>query len=134
MGMGEDGRRSGEGRQGETKPNGEDTGEVSKFIPMPTDTLLAGLPGEALVRAGLADWQAGRCTVAACLVVIARSRLTRAGLMPAAVVSGLCEPELQLYRLLRQQGGDAYSRYNALLRELVSFESALDLRCRQFAS
>jgi len=41
---------------------------------------------------------------------------------------------LQLYRLLRQQGGDAYSRYNALLRELVSFESALDHRCRQFAS
>jgi hypothetical protein len=38
------------------------------------------------------------------------------------------EPERQLYRLLREEGGDAYSRYNALIRELVSFEQALDRR------
>jgi hypothetical protein len=36
-----------------------------------------------------------------------------------------------LYRLLHQQGGDAYSRYNALLRELISFEHALDCRQRR---
>ncbi|MCX6930149.1 MAG: hypothetical protein NT154_44095 [Verrucomicrobia bacterium] len=42
----------------------------------------------------------------------------------------MTEPERQLYRLLRQEGGDAYSRYNALIRELVSFEQALDRRCR----
>lgn len=99
---------------------------------MSTNDLIAGLPGEALVREGLADCQAGRCTIAACLIGIARPRLTRAGLIPA-VVSLVLEPERQLYRLLCQQGGDAYSRYNALMRELVSFESALDLRCRQFA-
>ena len=110
------------------RDRGEDTGEVSKSISMPADDLIAGLPGESLVREGLADCQAGRCTVAACLIGVAGPRLTRAGLLPAAVVSRLREPELQLYRLLRQQGGDAYSRYNALLRELVSFESALDLR------
>jgi hypothetical protein len=40
----------------------------------------------------------------------------------------VAEPELQLYRLLRREGGDAYSRYNALLRELISFEQALDRR------
>jgi hypothetical protein len=40
------------------------------------------------------------------------------------------EPELQLYRLLRREEGDAYSRYNALVRELVSFEAALDRRNR----
>ena len=97
---------------------------------MMTNDLIAGLPGEALVREGLADCQAGRCTVAACLIGVASPRLTRAGLIPATMVSWLLEPELQLYRLLRQQGGDAYSRYNALLRELVSFESALDLRNR----
>ena len=68
------------------------------------------------------------CTL---VVGIAGSRLTRAGLISVAKVSRLLEPEFQLYRLLRQQGGDAYSRYNALQRELVSFESALDLRCRQ---
>jgi hypothetical protein len=98
---------------------------------MSTNDLIAGLPGEALVREGLADCQAGSCTIAACLIGIARPRLTRAGLIPAARVSLRLEPERQLYRLLCQQGGDAYSRYNALLRELVSFESALDLRCRQ---
>ena len=104
---------------------------MSQSFPTPTDDLIAGLPGEALVREGLADCQAGRCTIAACLVGIAGSRLTRAGLISVAKVSRLLEPEFQLYRLLRQQGGDAYSRYNALQRELVSFESALDLRCRQ---
>jgi hypothetical protein len=100
---------------------------------MSTDDLIAGLPGEALVREGLADCLAGHGTIAACLVSIAEPRLTKAGLIPAGLVSGLLEPELQLYRRLRLQGGDAYSRYNALLRELVSFESALDLRCRQSA-
>lgn len=100
---------------------------------MSTNDLIAGLPGEDLVRAGLADCQAGRWTVAACLIGIAGPRLTRAGLISAALLSRLHEPEHQLYRLLRQQGGDAYSRYNALQRELVSFESGLDIRCRQFA-
>lgn len=91
------------------------------------------LPGAELVREGLADLEAGRCTAAACLVRIGYSRLKRAGLIPHPVSSSLravgsTEPdaELQLYRLLRQQGGDAYSRYNALVRELVSFEQALD--------
>jgi hypothetical protein len=95
--------------------------------------LIAGLPGAALVQEGLADCEAGRCTVAACLVRIARPRLTFAGLIPVSLTPWPLEAESQLYRLLQQQGGDAYSRYNALLRELVSFESALDHRCRQFA-
>jgi hypothetical protein len=30
----------------------------------------------------------------------------------------------------RHEAGDAYPRYNALLRELASFESALDRRLR----
>jgi hypothetical protein len=95
---------------------------------MPTDDLIVGLPGEALMREGLADFQSGRCTIAACLVGIARTRLSRAGLLPGGFAGQLPESELQLYRLLRQEGGDAYSRYNALVRELVSFEQALDRR------
>jgi len=90
--------------------------------------LIAGLPGEDLVRQGLADFQAGLCTIPACLVHIARPRLSRAGLMPENIPGWISEPELQLYDLLKQEGGDAYSRYNALLRELVSFENALDRR------
>ena len=96
-----------------------------------TNDLITGLPGESLVRQGLADYGAGRCTVAACLIDIGRPRLSSAGLIPAGMISRLAEPESQLYRLLRAEGGDAYSRYNALMRELVSFESALDIRCRK---
>ena len=99
---------------------------------MKTDDLIMGLPGESLVRQGLADAQAGRCTAEACLVSIARPRLSRAGLLAAVQTELQPEPELCLYRLLRAQGGDAYSRYNALVRELVSFENALDRRMRKF--
>ena len=94
--------------------------------------LIAGLPGESLVREGLSDFQSGRRTVPACLVAIARTRLTRAGLVSAVMPQQQGEPELLLYQLLRQQGGDAYSRYNSLLRELVSFEQALDRRLLTF--
>jgi hypothetical protein len=95
---------------------------------MNTDDLITGLPGETLVREGLADFKCGRRTIPACLVAMARPRLRKAGLIgdePGFASEG---PELLLYHLLRNEGGDAYSRYNALLRELVSFESALDLR------
>jgi hypothetical protein len=92
---------------------------------------LTGLPGEDLVRAGLADFRAGRASVPACVIAVAQTRLQRAGLLPAGPRTGPPESELQLYALLRQQGGDAYSRYNALVRELVSFEQALDHRQRR---
>jgi hypothetical protein len=95
---------------------------------MKIDDLITGLPGESLVRQGLADAQAGRCTAEACLVSIASPRLSRTGLLANIQTELQPEPELSLYRLLRAQGGDAYSRYNALIRELVSFENALDRR------
>jgi len=101
---------------------------------MSTNELIAGLPGENLVRQGLADFQAGLCTIPACLVRIARPRLNRAGLMPQSDPGQPSETELQLYDLLKREGGDAYSRYNALLRELVSFKNALDRRLRQSKS
>ncbi len=97
---------------------------------MKTDDLLAGLPGETLVRKGLADLRAGQCTIAACLTAIARNRLIAAGAVADGELRTFSEPERQLYRLLRREGGDAYSRYNSLLRELVSFEMALDRRNR----
>ena len=42
--------------------------------------LLRGLPGEDLIREGLADLQAGRCTIPSCLVAIGLPRLRRSGL------------------------------------------------------
>lgn len=93
------------------------------------DDLIRGLPGEDLVRRGLDDYTCGLRTPAACLVQIARPRLARCGLL-APDSDAVDEAELELYRLLRAQGGDAYARYNALLGELVSFEMALDRRLR----
>ncbi len=98
---------------------------------MKTDNWSERLPGGKLVEEGLADFAANRCTVAACLVAIAHTRLSAAGLLPATFSGNIPEPERQLYRLLRESGGDAYSRYNALLRELISFEQALDHRLKQ---
>lgn len=96
---------------------------------MKTDTqdLLEGLPGSALIREGLADLRAGRQTIAACLARIASPRLSRAGLIDPKVIDedGM---ELELYQLLSGEGARAYGRYNSLLRELVSFEHALDHR------
>ena len=101
---------------------------------MKPDDFIARLPGEALIRQGLADLKSGHRTVPAYLVRIAGMRLCRAGLLRDEDLTQPPEPEpeLQLYRLLRQAGGDAYSRYNALLRELISFEQALDRRLSSF--
>jgi hypothetical protein len=98
---------------------------------MNASDLMRGLPGERLIQQGIEDFVAGLDTVAACLVGIAQTRLRRTGLIPPSVPRDLPDAELQLYRRLRQQEGDAYSRYNSLIRELVSFEQALDRRFRQ---
>ncbi len=44
---------------------------------MKPDDLMSGLLGEDIVRRGLADFQANRCTAPACLVQIARPRNTK---------------------------------------------------------
>ena len=90
--------------------------------------LLSGLPGADLMTAGLADAAAGRVTIPACLVWIALPRLKSFGLFSGIGTPEIKEPELTLYRLLRSEGDTAYSRYNSLLRRLVSFERALDQR------
>jgi len=91
--------------------------------------LLSGLPGEALIRKGLADRLNARVSVESCLVEIAGPRLARAGVLHRDAPA--VEPERTLYRLLSEHRGDAYSRYNSLLRELSSFEHALDGRLRK---
>ncbi len=82
------------------------------------------LPGEGLIREGIADLAGGRETAAALLVSIGACRLTEAGLN---VPAPLRDPEHRLYALLaRTRGNDAHSQYNALVRRLVSFEHALE--------
>ena len=52
---------------------------------------------------------------------IALPRMKALELVPNDFRPAITEAELTLYRLLRKQPGDAYFRYNALLRELGSF-------------
>lgn len=81
------------------------------------------LPGADLIDTGLADLAAGRESVPALLVAIGAPRLTQLGLI---VPPAPDEPEHRLYAVLARQDSDsAHSRYNALIRRLVSFERAL---------
>ncbi len=80
-------------------------------------------PGGDLVAAGLRDLQAGVESIPALLVSVGAPRLRRLGLdIPAP----FADPELRLYQRLSEVNADAaHSRYNALIRRLVSFEHAL---------
>jgi hypothetical protein len=82
-------------------------------------------PGEELVNKGIADLAAGRETVESLLVSIGAPRLRRAGIeVPQTTFSS---PEHRLYELLYTRDADsAYSRYNSLIRRLVSFEHAAE--------
>jgi hypothetical protein len=85
----------------------------------------SSLPGGELIREGLEDAAAGRQTVGALLVAIGAPRLRRAGVEVPEM--GVAEPEHRLYELLAAEDSDAaHSRYNALIRQLVSFERALE--------
>ena len=82
------------------------------------------LPGQDLIEAGLRDVDRGRESVPALLVSVGAPRLRRLGFpIPHAIAS----PEHRLYDLLARDDSDtAHSRYNALIRRLVSFERAAE--------
>ena len=83
------------------------------------------LPGEDLIEAGIAELHAGRETIPALLVAIGAPRLRRSGLeLPAELPA---TPEHRLYDLLaRDLHKGAHSRYNSLIRRLVSYERAAE--------
>jgi hypothetical protein len=83
------------------------------------------LPGGDLIEKGLADLRDGRETVEALLVAIGAPRLRQIGLnLPDALPDN---PEHRLYALLAKDDSDsAHSRYNALIRRLVSYERAAE--------
>jgi len=86
-------------------------------------TAFAELPGGDLVAHGIADLRDGNETLEALLVSIGRPRLLALGV---DVPHGIDDPEHGLYGLLAADDPDsAHSRYNALVRRLVSFERAL---------
>lgn len=86
---------------------------------------LLAFPGGDLVQEGLADLARGDETIPALLVSIGASRLRRLGLpVPETAVDS---PERRLYdRLAESDPDSAHSRYNALVRRLVSFENTAE--------
>ena len=80
------------------------------------------LPGSEFIAAGLADLSNRQETVEALLVSMAAPRLRVLGF---SVAEPIADAELRLYeRLAAQYGAGAHSRYNALVRRLVSFQRA----------
>ncbi len=90
-------------------------------------TQYRALPGGDLIEAGLADLRDGIFTAEALLIAVGAPRLRGAGMALPAAADEPAHPELALYERLCRDGGDAYSRYNAYIRRLVSFERALDV-------
>lgn len=83
---------------------------------------LKRLPGGDLIAEGLRDLASDRESEAALLVLVGGPRLRRLGL-PVPPATG--RPEHRLYaRLQAADPRSAHSRYNALIRTLVSFERA----------
>ena len=84
-----------------------------------------GLPGWELVEQGMADLRDGAESVPALLVAIGAPRLRRLGIeVPGPEIP---DPEHRLYLALSaDEPNSAHSRYNALLRRLVSFERAAE--------
>ena len=84
------------------------------------------LPGADLIREGLRDLEAGVESVPALLVLVGAPRLRTLGIDFDDPFSAEF-PEHRLYDLLAADDpNSAHSRYNALIRRLVSFERAAE--------
>ena len=89
-----------------------------------TRRMKPALPGAELIEKGIGDLRNGVVSAEAFLVSIGAPRLRRIGL---DVPPPLPSPEHGLYELLsRVESDSAHSRYNALVRRLVSFERAAE--------
>ena len=86
----------------------------------------AVLPEQDPIETGLKDLREGQETVAALLVAIGSPRLRRR--IGLELSSDLPDnPKHRLYDLLARDDSDsAHSRYNALIRRLVRYESAAE--------
>jgi hypothetical protein len=81
------------------------------------------------VERGIADLAAGLETIEALLVSVGAPRLAMLGL---EISDPLDRPERRLYELLaRETPDEAHSRYNALIRRLVSYERAAECVMRR---
>ena len=85
---------------------------------------MTALPASELIASGIDDLEHRRETVAALLVAIGAPKLQSLGVqIPVHLPTN---PEHRLYDLLSADEPDsAHSKYNALIRKLVSFERAV---------
>ena len=84
------------------------------------------LPGGHLVAEGLEDLRQGVESVPALAVQICAPRLRLLAIDVPGRDASESLPEHRLYELLaREHGDNAHSRYNALIRRLVSFTRAV---------
>ena len=89
------------------------------------ESLMTSLPANDLITAGIRDLNDRRESISALLVSIGAPKLRSLG-MDIPDVPTITHPEHRLYDLLAQDDADsAHSKYNALIRKLVSFERAL---------
>ncbi len=90
-------------------------------------TVPADLPGADLIASGVEALQRGEPSVEALLVMVGESRLRAAGLELPQCPTLTHSPEIALYNAISaEHPTDTHSRYNALIRRLVSFERALE--------
>lgn len=83
-----------------------------------------GLPGADLVQEGIRDLIEEKETIASLLVSVGHPRLRRLGL---DIPRPFSDPEVRLYQMLAASDEDsAHSRYNSLIRRLVSYERAAE--------
>jgi hypothetical protein len=85
---------------------------------------MKSLPANDLIAVGIEDLSYQRETISALLVAIGAPKLRSLGLeLPEHLPAN---PEHRLYDLLSATDPDsAHSRYNALIRKLVSFQRAI---------
>ena len=87
----------------------------------------AQLPGANLVASGIEALKHGELTVEALLVCVGATRMRLAGLEIPPPPPLAQPPEIELYLAIgADHPADTHSRYNALIRRLVSFERALE--------
>ncbi len=104
-------------------PSSRDASAVARGYPPIVESM--ALPGSELIERGVHDLERGVESIPALLVAIGAPRLRRLGLrLPTARIDS---PERRLYDALAVRDPDsAHSRYNALVRRLVSFERAAE--------
>lgn len=91
------------------------------------DRTLAHLPGAEIVLPGIADLKRNQPSVNALAVQAAAPRLRHLGLEAPSAAADDVPAAHRLYQELQQELGDgAHSRYNAILRRVVSFARAAE--------